>query len=362
MAGRDYYEVLGVSPRATAEEIKQAYRRLARESHPDRNPDDPSAEERFKELAAAYEVLADPERRANYDRFGSAEAPSNPFDIFAAFFGDGGLGGFGAPSRSAAAAGSDVEAVLELDLADAVFGGSHQVTVTLAVACGDCEATGAAAGTDAVTCRDCGGSGQVRQVRQSLLGQMVTAGTCRRCSGLGQYVESPCRACRGQGRIRGEETRELEVPAGVDSDTILRLNGMGGVGLRGGPRGDLYVHVRLRPHPTLQRHGDDLLTTVEVPMTLAALGGRVMVETLEDSQELRVAAGTQSGHTVRLRQQGVPRVRGRGRGDLLVEIVVQTPEQLNGEQADLLRELARMRSEEVDAGGLRSRLRSSLGS
>ena len=362
MAERDYYEVLGVSPQATAEEIKQAYRRLARESHPDRNPGDPGAEERFKELAAAYEVLSDPQRRANYDRFGTAGAPSNPFDIFAAFFGDAGLGGFGAPGRNATATGTDVETVLELDLDEAVFGGVQEVTVTLAVPCKDCEATGAAAGTEARTCPDCGGSGQVRQVRQSMLGQLVTAGPCRRCSGLGRYVESPCRSCRGHGRIRGERTYSLDVPAGVDTGTVLRLSGRGGVGLRGGPHGDLYVQVRTRPHATLRRHGDDLLATVEVPMTQAALGGKVTLDTLDGPLELRIAPGTQTGQTMVCRYKGVPRGRGRGRGNLLVEFVVQTPENLDDQQADLLRELARARGEEIESGGLRSKLRSTFGS
>ncbi|MCY3785348.1 MAG: J domain-containing protein [bacterium] len=362
MADRDLYEVLGVSPGATAEEIKQAYRRLARDSHPDRNPDDPSAEDRFKEVAAAYEVLSDPERRGNYDRFGTAEAPSNPFDIFSAFFGDSGFGGFGAPSRSAAAAGADVESVLQLDLADAVFGGPQEVTVTLAVPCEDCEASGAAEGTEPATCTDCGGTGQIRQVRQTLLGQMVTAGTCRRCSGLGQYVEKPCRACRGQGRIRGARTYTLDVPPGVDTGTVLRLSGRGGVGLRGGPHGDLYVQVRTRPHPSLQRRGDDLLARLEVPMTKAALGGRVSLDTLDGPQELRIAPGTQSGQTMVLRYKGVPRGRGRGRGNLLVEIAVETPENLDSQQTELLGELARLRGEEVESGGFRSRLRSTFSS
>ena len=362
MASRDLYEVLGVSSGATAEEIKQAYRRLARDSHPDRNPGDPSAEERFKEAAAAYEVLSDPDRRANYDRFGTAEAPSNPFDIFSAFFGDAGFGGFGPPSRSAASAGADVETVLQLDLAEAVFGGPQAVDVTLAVPCGDCEATGAAPGTEPVACADCSGTGQVRQVRQSLLGQMVTAGPCRRCSGLGEQIESPCRACRGQGRIRGERTYTLDVPPGVDTGTVLRLSGRGGVGLRGGPHGDLYVQVRTRPHPTLQRRGDDLMARLKIPMTEAALGSRVSLDTLDGPQELRIAPGTQSGQTMVLRYKGVPRGRGRGRGNLLVEIVVETPEQLDGEQTALLQELARLRGEDVESGGLRSRLRSTFSS
>ena len=362
MTSRDHYEVLGVSTGATAEEIKQAYRRLARDSHPDRHPDDPSAEERFKEVAAAYEVLSDPERRANYDRFGATEAPSNPFDIFSAFFGDGGFGGFGTPGRGAASAGADVETVLPLDLADAVFGGPQEVTVTLAVPCEDCEATGAGAGTEPVTCVDCSGTGQVRQVRQSLLGQMVTAGPCRRCAGLGQHIENPCRSCRGQGRIRGERAYTLDVPPGVDTGTVLRLSGRGGVGLRGGPHGDLYVGVRTRPHATLQRRGDDLLARVEVPMTMAALGGRVSLDTLDGPLELRIAPGTQSGQTMVCRYKGVPRGRGRGRGNLLVEIAVQTPEGLEGEQAELLRDLARLRGEDIDSGGLRSRLRSTFSS
>ncbi len=361
MSERDYYDVLGVSPAATADEIKQAYRRLARESHPDRNPDDPTAEERFKALAAAYEVLSDPERRANYDRFGTAEAPSNPFDIFSAFFGDAGLSGFGGHSRSAAATGADVETVLEVDLADAVFGGAQDVTVNLAVPCEDCEATGAAAGTDAVGCVDCSGTGQVRQVRQSVIGQLVTAGPCRRCAGLGRYVESPCRSCRGQGRIRGERTYSLDVPPGVDTGTVLRLSGRGGVGMRGGPHGDLYVQIRARPHPTLARHGDDLLARVEIPMTQAALGGRVTLETLDGPQELRIVPGTQSGQTMVCRYKGVPRGRGRGRGNLLVEIAVMTPENLDGEQTGLLAELAERRGEEIDSGGLRSRIRSTFG-
>ena len=358
MATADYYEVLGVARGATADEIKQAYRRVARESHPDRNPDDPSAEARFKEAAAAYEVLSDPERRANYDRFGTAEAPSNPFDIFSTFFGDAGFGAFGGRSRSAAAAGADVETVLDLDLADAVFGGVQEVTVTLAVACGECEATGAAPGTDAVTCVDCSGTGQVRQVRQSLLGQMVTAGPCRRCAGLGRYVERPCRVCRGQGRVRGERTYPIEVPPGVDTGTVLRLTGRGGVGPRGGPHGDLYVQVRTRPHPTLQRHGDELLTRVEIPLTKAALGGQVTLETLDGTEELRIPPGTQSGQTMVCRHKGVPRGPRRGRGNLIVEILVATPDDLDPEQTELLRELARLRGEKVDAGGLRSRFRS----
>ena len=362
MAGRDPYEVLGVSPQATAEEIKQAYRRLARESHPDRNPDDPGAEERFKELAAAYEVLSDPERRANFDRFGTAEAPSNPFDIFAAFFGDAGLGGFGAPGRNSAATGADVEVVLELDLADAVFGGVQEVSVALAIRCEECEATGAAVGTEATVCPDCGGSGQVRQVRQSVLGRMVTTGPCRRCSGLGRYVESPCVVCRGHGRVRGERTFSLDVPSGVDSGTVLRLSGRGGAGLRGGPHGDLYVQVRTRPHPSLRRQGDDLLAMVEIPMTQAALGGRVTVDTLDGPLELRIAPGTQTGRTMVCRYKGVPRGRGRGRGNLLVEIVVQTPESLDDQQVDLLRELAQVRGEDVETGGLRGRFRSTFGS
>ena len=360
MDSRDYYEVLGVARGATADEIKQAYRRLAREYHPDRNPGDPDAEARFKDVAAAYEVLSDPERRANFDRFGTADAPSNPFDIFSTIFGDAGFGGFGGQSRSAAATGADVETILDLDLAEAVFGGVQEVAVILAVPCEDCEATGAAPGTDAVTCVDCSGTGQVRQVRQSLLGQMVTAGPCRRCAGLGRYVERPCRSCRGQGRVRGERTYPIEVPPGVDTGTVLRLTGRGGVGLRGGPHGDLYVQVRTRPHPTLQRSGDELLARVEVPTTKAALGGRVTLETLDETVELRIVPGTQSGETLVCRHKGVPRGRGRGRGNLLVEIAVVTPENLDPEQTELLRELARLRGEEVTDGGLRDRLRSTF--
>ncbi len=355
MAGPGYYEVLGVSPQATAEEIKRSYRRLAREFHPDRNPDDPESEERFREVAAAYEVLSDPQKRANFDRFGTADPVSDPFDIFSAFF--SGFG-FDADPRQSANVGEDIEVVLELDFNEAVFGGPQEINVRLPVPCDACEATGAEPGTEAVSCDECSGTGRVRQMRQSILGQMMTSSPCGRCRGTGRYFTNPCRACRGRGRLRGERTYPVEIPPGVNTGTTLRLPGRGGVG-RGGAYGDLYVRIQVGPHPFFQRSGDDLIARVEVSFTQAALGGQLKLETLDGTEEIRIRAGTQSGEVVVSKRKGVPTKRG-GRGDLLVEISVVTPTDLDDRQSELLHELALLRGEQVDSGRRLKRLRSTF--
>ena len=269
----DYYELLEVSRGCTPDELKRAYRRLARELHPDTNPD-PEAEARFKQVALAYETLSDPERRQRYDRFGpeGAAGGGGPGfggglgDLFDAFFGGGGpFGGGGAPAGPPR--GADLEQVIDLSFEEAVFGTQAPVTVRTAVPCDDCEATGAAPGTTVTTCPECGGVGQVQRVRQSLLGQMVTTGLCPRCGGAGTFVESPCPSCRGDGRIVGERTFTVDVPAGIDSGSTLRLTGRGAVGPRGGPLGDLYVHVRVRPHDRFTRQGYDLAHELHVSST-----------------------------------------------------------------------------------------------
>ncbi len=368
----DYYELLEVSQQATPDEIKRSYRRLARQYHPDTNPD-PAAEARFKEISVAYEVLRDPERRQRYDRYGPEGAARNaggdPFggaagfgDIFDAFFGGG--AGFGGGSRgpSGPPPGADLEARVDLDFEQAVFGGESPVTVRTAVACETCEATGAAPGTSAETCGDCGGSGQVQRVRQSILGQMVTAGPCPRCNGLGQIVPSPCPDCRGEGRRIEDRTYHVDIPAGVDTGSTLRLSGMGAVGPRGGAAGDLYVHCRVRPHEQFRREGNDLHHTLHVPFTQAALGAELELETLDGPEQVALPRGTQSGRTFRFRSRGVPSVRGRGRGDLIVTVAVDTPTALDEQQDELLRRLAELRDEPVappDKGVL-SKLRSAF--
>ncbi|MEX2658894.1 MAG: molecular chaperone DnaJ [Acidimicrobiales bacterium] len=374
----DYYELLGVDRGATPEDLKRAYRRLARELHPDTNPD-PTAEERFKEIGLAYEVLADPERRRRYDTFGPEGAArgngGDPFagfgsgglgDIFDAFFGGGGGGGGFGGGRGGQAggppAGPDMEMAVEISFEEAVFGVTREVELRAPVHCDTCEATGAAPGTAPVTCAECQGAGQVRRVRQSILGQMVTAGPCPRCGGLGKTVSDPCPDCRGEGRRTGERSYSVDIPAGIDEGNTLRLSGRGAAGPLGGPNGDLYVHVRVRPHDRFTRDGLDLVHELHLPVTQAALGVHIAFETLDGVEDLVVPAGTQTGRVFRLRGRGVPRVDGRARGDVLVEVVVDTPTPLNRDEEELLRQLASLRGEDVapaDAG-LLSRIRSAF--
>jgi molecular chaperone DnaJ len=372
MAPADHYATLGVHRQATADEIKKAFRRLARELHPDTNPD-PAAAERFKEVARAYEVLSDPERRRRYDTFGddgTSAAAGDPFgfgggglgDIFDAFFGGG--SGFGTRGGGPAGPprGTDLEIVTEIDFETAVFGGEHDVTVRTASVCDACEATGAATGTSPTTCADCGGSGQVRRVRQSILGQMVTAGPCPRCGGLGQVVEHPCPACRGEGRRIGEKTYTVDIPAGVDTGSTLRLSGRGAAGVRGGGQGDLFVHLKVRPHPSFERRGYDLVHEVRLPFAMAALGGEVTLELLDGTETLTVSRGTPTGRVFRLRGRGVPHVEGRGRGDVLTRVEVEVPTELSAEEEQLLRRFAELRDEPVaePETGLLSKIRSAF--
>ena len=373
----DYYELLEITRDADSGEIKRAYRVAARRYHPDNNPGDAEAEARFKQVAKAYETLADPDKRRHYDRFG-ADAPSgggaDPFgfggaaaggglgDIFDAFFGGGGGGQTQARGPSGPAAGPDLEAVVDVDFETAVFGDAEEVTVRTAVACETCEATGAAPGSQAETCAQCGGAGQVRQVRQSILGQMVTASPCPVCRGAGQVIASPCSSCDGDGRIVTEKTYTVDIPAGVDTGSTLRLSGFGAVGPRGGPHGDLYVQVRVRPHPRFERQEDDLVHELHLPMTQATLGIHLSFETLDGAEDFVIPPGTQTGRVFRLRGRGVPHVRGRGRGDVLVQVVVDTPTELEPEVEDLLRQVAEARGEEVAPAdrGFLSRIKSAF--
>jgi len=357
MAGTDYYDLLGVGRSASADDIKKAYRRKARELHPDANPEDPQAEEQFKELARAYEVLSDPDKRAHYDRFGpdgADGAAGDPFgfaggglgDIFEAFFGGGSAFG-GGRSPGGPPRGQDLEVVTDLDFAAAAFGCQSPVTVRTAIACEVCGGSGARQGTEPVTCADCGGAGQIRRVRQSLLGQMMTTGPCPRCGGLGQVIVTPCEPCRGEGRRIEDRTYNVDVPAGVDSGATLRLAGRGAVGPRGGPPGDLYVHLRVRPHPVFRRDGYDLVRDLHVSYVQAALGTHLGIETLDGDEELVVSPGTEPGRVFRLRGRGVPHVEGRGRGDLLVQVVVDVPTRLGKTEEELLRRIAEERGEAV---------------
>ena len=370
----DYYGLLGVAPTATAEEIKKAFRARALELHPDTNPD-PSAEDRFKEVALAYETLSDPDRRQRYDRYGpeaATGAGGDPFagfggaglgDIFEAFFGGGGspFGG-GQTRRTGPARGADMEVAVEISFEDAVFGAARDVTLRVPVTCGACSGNGAAPGTVPKQCGECNGTGQVRRVRQSILGQMVTAGPCSSCGGRGQTVAQVCPDCRGEGRRTEERTYTVDVPAGVDAGSTLRLTGRGAAGPYGGPSGDLYVHLRVRSSDRFTREGYDLHGDLHVPMTAAALGLVAPFEALDGEEQVTIPPGTQTGRVFRVRGRGVPHVDGRGRGDLLVTVVVDTPTDLSSTQEEFLRTLAADRGENVAApeSGLLSKLRSAF--
>jgi molecular chaperone DnaJ len=367
----DYYELLGVPRDASQDEIKRAFRRLARELHPDTGHNDPEAEAKFKQVARAYEVLSDPEKRRRYDAFGpegveGTVRTGSPFDfgglgdVFEAFFGASPFGG--GRRQSGPPRGEDLEVVADLDFTDAVFGCEHAVSVRTAVACQECNATGAAEGTQPVTCYECQGTGHVQRVCQSLIGSVVQSSPCARCGGSGEVIPSPCPRCGGEGRVIEERTYTVDIPAGVDTGSTLRLSGRGAAGPRGGRPGDLYVHLRVRPHPRFTRDGVDLHTTIELPYTQAVLGTTLELETLDGVENLEVPRGTPSGTTFRLRGRGVPHLERRSRGDLLVTVVVEVPTELGEEEEELLRRLAELRGEPVapPPNGLMSRLRSAF--
>ncbi|PKH42804.1 molecular chaperone DnaJ [Nocardioides alpinus] len=365
---QDPYEILGVSRDASADEIKKAYRKLARQLHPDVNPD-PETQDRFKDVSRAYEVLSDAGKRQAYDRggdafsqgFGGAGQGFSFTDIMDAFFG-GGAGGGGAQRgpRSRARRGQDALIRLDATLAEAAFGVTREIKVDTALTCEACSGEGTAPGTSPTTCETCHGQGEVAVVQRSFLGEIRTLRPCAACRGFGSVIPDPCRECSGDGRVRTRRTLTVKIPAGVDHGTRVQLTGQGEVGPGGGPAGDLYVEIHVAPHKTFTRHGNDLHTTISLPMTAAALGTQLTLPLLEadvasaDSEtsttfDLEVKAGTQSGTEQVIRGFGVPSLRG-GRGDLVVSISVDTPTRLDPRQEELLRELAAIRGEETPDG------------
>jgi molecular chaperone DnaJ len=349
----DHYETLGVSRTASPDEIKKAYRRLAREYHPDANPGDSDAAERFKRISHAYEILSNPEKRSRYDRFGDDRVGAEHFsdfggisDLFTTFFG-GGFGGASTQQRGPAR-GADILAEVELTLEEAATGVEKDVDLGTLSRCPDCDGSGAAPGSSPVRCEDCDGTGEYRQVRRTVFGNMMTATTCLTCGGEGMRITNPCRNCRGTGRVEVTETLTVQVPPGVDDGAQLRVSGRGHSGLRGGRSGDLYVAIRVLPHETFRRAGDDLGREVSVPMTVAALGGEIDVSTLDGVVPVEVSPGTQSGEIKTIRGKGMPRLNGRGHGDLVVMLKVETPTGLTTEQAEILERLAALRDEHPD--------------
>ncbi|MFZ3263032.1 MAG: molecular chaperone DnaJ [Terriglobales bacterium] len=350
---RDYYEVLGVSRAATEVEIKSAYRKLAMTHHPDRNPNNPDSEEKFKEITEAYAILADGEKRSLYDRFGHAGVSSNAGaaagfdpaifqdfgDIFGEFFGFGDVfGGSGGRRRSRAQRGADLREDLHLEFEEAVFGTEKQVKVRRHEACDGCRGSGAAPGKAAVPCRACDGRGQVRYQQ----GFFSIARTCPTCQGAGSVITDPCPKCKGEARLLRERMVEAQVPAGVEDGTRIRFSGLGEAGAFGGPAGDLYVVLHVKEHSFFEREGNDLQCVVPISFSQAALGTEISVPTLEGEHKLKVPEGTQSGTSFRIRGKGVPVLNGHGKGDLFVEVRIQTPAKLSKRQRELLAEFGEL--------------------
>jgi molecular chaperone DnaJ len=342
---RDYYEVLGVPRAATDQELKSAYRKLALQFHPDRNPNNPDAEDKFKEASEAYAVLADGDKRAAYDRYGHAGLgggggaqgfdANDLGDIFGDFFGLGEIFGGGTRKRSRTQRGADLREDINLEFEEAVFGTETKVTVRRHESCEECRGSGAAPGKAPVTCRSCNGRGQVRYQQ----GFFSIARTCPTCQGTGSVITDPCSKCKGEGRVLRQRTVDAKIPAGVEDGTRIRFSGFGEGGLHGGPAGDLYVVLHVKEHPFFEREGNDLHCVIPISYTQAALGAEISVPTLEGEHVLKVPDGTQSGTTLRIRSKGVPVLNGHGKGDLFVEVRVQTPSRLNKRQRELLQEL-----------------------
>lgn len=367
MAKSDYYELLGVSKGATPEELKKAYRKKAVQFHPDKNPGDASAEEKFKEISEAYEVLKDPEKRAAYDRYGhaafegAAAGPRggggfhDPFDVFREVFGGGGGGGifeefFGGGGRgraNAAMQGDDLRYDLEISLEEAAEGVEKEIRYRRNTPCGRCHGEGAEPGSKRVSCPTCGGSGQVTSNR----GFISFRQTCPTCGGAGTTVEKPCTECGGTGRTKTAESPRVRIPAGVDTGSRIRLQGRGDAGINGGPAGDLYLILHVKPHERFEREGDNLYCELPIPFTLATLGGTLEVPTLRDKATVKIPAGTQSGTTFRLKGHGMPQIRGSGKGDQMVRVVIDVPKKLNTRQREALEDFARASGDEPSEGG-----------
>lgn len=371
MEKRDYYEILGVSRTAKDQEIKSAYRRLAMRYHPDKNPNDAAAEEKFKEAAEAYSVLADQEQRRRYDRFGhagvsSATGPSwgapgfgGIEDILGDLFGFGDVfgGGRSGSRRSSAQRGADLRYDLEIALEEAAQGMTAQLRIPRLEGCGTCKGSGAAAGTEPETCNTCSGAGQIRYQQ----GFFSVARTCHACRGVGRIINNPCAECKGAGRVEREKQMEVKIPAGVETGSRLRVQGEGESGTSGGPAGDLYVVIHVSEHERFERQGSNLYVAVPITFAQAALGAEINVNTLDGEEKLKIPVGTQTGTVFRLKGKGMPALGGRGRGDLFVSATVITPTSLTREQRKLLEQLANVESKDLEDRGLVDKVRDIFG-
>jgi molecular chaperone DnaJ len=369
---QDYYDVLGVPRNASADDLKKAFRRLAMQYHPDRNKE-AGAEARFKQVNEAYEVLSDPDRRAMYDRFGHAATGDGSFargfegfgfgglgDIFDAFF-----GGTQGRARRGPQRGADLRRTVSIAFEEAVFGAEKEIEVQTAEVCRRCNGVRAEPGTQPERCPTCNGSGEVRRVQQSIFGQFVNVAMCDRCRGEGRVIGTPCRDCRGSGREKRKRRLQVKIPAGITDGAQMRMSNEGEIGANGGPRGNLYLQVHIRPHKAFERQDDDLLYELDLAFPQAALGDEVEVPTIDgDLHALRIPAGTQSGDVLVVRGKGVPHLRGAGRGDMVVRANVVTPKTLSKDQKELLHRLAESMGVDVNASddrGLMGKLKDALG-
>ncbi len=348
---RDYYEVLGVTQSAGADDIKIAFRNLARKYHPDVNKE-PDAEEKFKEINEAYSVLSDPEKRSAYDRYGFQGVNTNGMPDYSTMdlsdlfdlFGLGNFGGFGGTSRrsrNAPRRGADLNTRLKLTFEEAVFGAEKEIEITRNEKCSACSGTGAEPGSKPVTCQTCKGSGEVRQVQQTFLGQMVQVVTCPTCGGRGEMIERPCQTCRGTGLERKTTRKKVNIPAGIDNGNQVRMIGEGQPGANGGPNGNFYIEIEVAPHKFFRRNGNDILLDIDINMAQAALGDEINIPTLDGDVKLRIPSGTQPGRVFRLKDKGVPILHRTERGNQMVTVNVQIPTSLSDEQEELLKSLGK---------------------
>lgn len=362
---RDYYEVLGVSRNATEAEIKKAYRLLAKKYHPDVNPGDKSAEAKFKEINEAYEVLSDPQKRAQYDRYGHAGVDPNAYaggfggfggfqdfdfggfsDIFESFFGDIGFGS-SARRKNAPQKGEDIKTTVTITLEEAAFGVEKEISVNRLEKCMECGGTGSKKGTQPEVCKVCNGTGEMRYAQRTLLGEFVSIKTCDKCHGEGKVITNPCPVCQGKGKVKKTRRIKVSIPAGIDDNQVISLRGEGEPGIRGGPPGDLYLVVHIKPHPIFKREGYNVICEVPISFAQAALGAEIEVPTLEGNTRLDIPEGTQSGTIFKLKNKGIRHLRGSGRGDQYVKVNVEVPRSLTEKQKELLRQFAEALGEDT---------------
>ncbi len=358
MANKDYYSVLGLEKGASEDEIKKAFRKLAIKYHPDKNKGNKEAEDKFKEINEAYQVLSNPEKKARYDQYGTADFDGSGFGAggFEGFGGFGDIFGdifdmFGGSSRApknGPKRGNDLETTVTLTFEEAAFGVKKEIDIYRDDICGDCNGSGAAKGTTTKTCTKCGGSGQVQVQRNTPFGSFVSVATCDACGGEGKQIETPCSTCRGKGRVRKNKVITINIPAGVDNGNTIPLRGQGEPGYKGGPSGDLYINIRVRNHSTFRRRGTDIFCEVPISIVKASLGGEIEIPTLTGKRKQKIEPGTQPGKVLKIKGEGIQNVRGSGKGDLYAEIKVEVPTKLNSKQKDLLEKLAEEFGENVD--------------